>query len=121
MVLELLFLLVLVLANGVLAGSEIAVVALRRARIAELAEGGSRSAKAVLKPLHWSARCRSMLVPEGAKRLRTPGSSTWTGRRDCHSSFSETLANQSLWIGPALDNSILSCRDRVPYTLSTER
>lgn len=49
MVLEVLFLLVLVLANGVLAGSEIAVVALRRPRIAELAEGGSRSAKAVLK------------------------------------------------------------------------
>lgn len=44
---ELLFLLVLVLTNGVLAGSEIAIVALRRTRLAELAEGGSSAAQAV--------------------------------------------------------------------------
>lgn len=46
---EFLFLLVLVLANGVLAGSEIAVVALRRTRLAELAEEGNRSAQAAVK------------------------------------------------------------------------
>lgn len=44
---EFLFLLVLVLANGILAGSEIAVVALRRTRLAELTSRGNRSAQAV--------------------------------------------------------------------------
>jgi putative hemolysin len=39
--------LALVLANGVLAGAEIAIVALRRTRIRELVEGGSGSARAV--------------------------------------------------------------------------
>ncbi|HQP35256.1 MAG TPA: CNNM domain-containing protein, partial [Polyangiaceae bacterium] len=39
----------LILANGFFAGAEIAVVALRKARIQELAEGGHRGAAAVLK------------------------------------------------------------------------
>ena len=47
-VLELTFILVLVLANGVLAGAEIAVVATRRTRLEELLDGGKRSARAVL-------------------------------------------------------------------------
>jgi putative hemolysin len=47
-VLELIFILVLVLANGVLAGAEIAVVATRRTRLEELLDGGKRSARAVL-------------------------------------------------------------------------
>jgi putative hemolysin len=46
--LELTFILVLVLANGVLAGAEIAVVATRRTRLEELLDGGDRSARAVL-------------------------------------------------------------------------
>ena len=47
-VLELTFIFVLVLANGVLAGAEIAVVATRRTRLEELLENGKRSARAVL-------------------------------------------------------------------------
>jgi putative hemolysin len=45
---ELTFIFVLVLANGVLAGAEIAVVATRRTRLEELLENGKRSARAVL-------------------------------------------------------------------------
>jgi putative hemolysin len=45
---ELTVVLLLVLANGVFAGAEIAVVALRKARIAELAEEGHGGARAVL-------------------------------------------------------------------------
>jgi putative hemolysin len=45
---ELIVIFLLVLANGVFAGSEIAVVALQRTRIQALAEEGSRSARAVL-------------------------------------------------------------------------
>ena len=45
---ESIVILLLVLANGVFAGAEIAVVALQRARIQALAEEGSRSARAVL-------------------------------------------------------------------------
>ena len=44
---ELLIVIALVLANGVLAGAEIAVVALRRTRLNELVERGSSSARAV--------------------------------------------------------------------------
>jgi len=47
-VLELTFIFVLVLANGFLAGAEIAVVATRRTRLEELLENGKRSARAVL-------------------------------------------------------------------------
>jgi putative hemolysin len=46
--LELTFIVVLVLANGVLAGAEIAVVATRRTRLEELLENGKKSARAVL-------------------------------------------------------------------------
>jgi putative hemolysin len=46
--LELTVVFLLVLANGILAGAEIAVVTLRRARIAELAEDGHGGARAVL-------------------------------------------------------------------------
>ncbi|HET9958891.1 MAG TPA: CNNM domain-containing protein, partial [Polyangiaceae bacterium] len=45
---ELAIILVLVLANGFFSGAEIAVVALRRGRIKELAEQGRGSARAVL-------------------------------------------------------------------------
>lgn len=45
---ELITILALVLANGFFAGAEIAVVALRKSRIQELAEDGKRSAQAVL-------------------------------------------------------------------------
>jgi putative hemolysin len=45
---ELLVIIVLVLANGVFAGAEIAVVALRKTRIQELADEGRGSARAVL-------------------------------------------------------------------------
>jgi magnesium and cobalt exporter, CNNM family len=45
---ELIVILALVLANGVFSGAEIAVVALRRARIEELAENGDAGARAVL-------------------------------------------------------------------------
>jgi putative hemolysin len=45
---ELIIILALVLANGVFSGAEIAVVALRRARIEELAEKGDAGARAVL-------------------------------------------------------------------------
>ncbi|MGQ0507059.1 MAG: hemolysin family protein [Myxococcaceae bacterium] len=41
--------LALILVNGILAGSEIAVVSLRRTRLKELAEGGRRAARAVQK------------------------------------------------------------------------
>jgi putative hemolysin len=44
---EILIIFVLVLFNGVLAGSEIAIVSLRRTRLQELVAGGSGSAKAV--------------------------------------------------------------------------
>ena len=44
---ELLIILVLVLVNGVFAGTEIAVVSLRRTRLRELVDSGSRAAKAV--------------------------------------------------------------------------
>ena len=47
-VLELVFILLLVLANGVLAGAEIAVVSIRRTRLEELLENGRGSARAVL-------------------------------------------------------------------------
>ncbi|HMI85592.1 MAG TPA: hemolysin family protein, partial [Polyangiaceae bacterium] len=47
-VLELTFILLLVLANGVLAGAEIAVVTTRRTRLEELLENGKKSARAVL-------------------------------------------------------------------------
>ena len=46
---ELLVILALVVANGIFAGSEIAVVALRRSRIQELADEGGGRARAVLK------------------------------------------------------------------------
>lgn len=45
---ELIVILALVLANGVFSGAEIAVVALRRSRIDELAEEGDKGARAVL-------------------------------------------------------------------------
>jgi putative hemolysin len=45
---EVLVILLLVIANGVFAGAEIAIVALRKARIEELAEEGHRAAGAVL-------------------------------------------------------------------------
>jgi putative hemolysin len=45
---ELIVILALVLANGVFSGAEIAVVALRRSRIDELAEQGDKGARAVL-------------------------------------------------------------------------
>jgi putative hemolysin len=45
---ELIIIFVLILANGVFAGAEIAVVALRSTRVQELAEQGRRSARAVL-------------------------------------------------------------------------
>ena len=44
---EALIILALVLLNGVLAGSEIAVVALRKTRVDQLVEGGSRAARAI--------------------------------------------------------------------------
>jgi putative hemolysin len=47
-VLELIFIFVLVLANGLLSGAEIAVVATRRTRLEELLDNGKRSARAVL-------------------------------------------------------------------------
>src|SRR5690606_703287 len=46
---ELRVILALVVANGIFAGSEIAVVALRRSRIQELADEGGGRARAVLK------------------------------------------------------------------------
>jgi putative hemolysin len=46
---ELLVILMLVVANGVFAGAEIALLALRKSRIVELAEQGRGSARAVLK------------------------------------------------------------------------
>lgn len=45
---ELFVILALIVANGVFSGAEIAVVALRRARVEELAEKGSKRARAVL-------------------------------------------------------------------------
>lgn len=48
MLIELVVIFVLVLANGVFAGAEIAVVALRKSRIQELADEGRGSARAVL-------------------------------------------------------------------------
>jgi putative hemolysin len=45
---ELLLLLALVLANGIFAGAEIAIVALRKTRLQELIDGGRSSARAVL-------------------------------------------------------------------------
>jgi putative hemolysin len=45
---ELIVILALVLANGIFSGAEIAVVALRRSRIDELAEDGDKGARAVL-------------------------------------------------------------------------
>lgn len=47
MLLELVVLLVLVLANGILAGAEIAIVALRRTRLQQLVEEGKGGARAV--------------------------------------------------------------------------
>ncbi len=44
---ELLIILVLVLLNGIFAGTEIAVVSLRKTRLRELVEGGSRAARSV--------------------------------------------------------------------------
>lgn len=49
MLFELILILCLVLANGVFAGAEIAVVSVRRTRMLELAESGSENARAVLK------------------------------------------------------------------------
>lgn len=46
-VIELLVILALVLLNGILAGAEIAILALRRTRIEQLAQGGSWGARAV--------------------------------------------------------------------------
>ncbi|HYO93547.1 MAG TPA: CNNM domain-containing protein, partial [Polyangiaceae bacterium] len=45
---EIIIILLLVLANGFFSGAEIAVIALRRTRIEELAEQGRRTARAVL-------------------------------------------------------------------------
>ena len=45
--LEILLVVVLTLANGILAGAEIAVVALRKSRLNQLVEGGSKPAQAV--------------------------------------------------------------------------
>ena len=47
MLLELLVIFVLVLANGLFAGAEIAVVGFERARLAPLVEAGGRRARAV--------------------------------------------------------------------------
>jgi putative hemolysin len=44
---EILLVVVLALANGILAGAEIAIVALRRSRLAQLADSGNRAARAV--------------------------------------------------------------------------
>ncbi|AKJ06683.1 putative hemolysin [Archangium gephyra] len=44
---EIAILLMLVLANGVLAGAELAIISLRKTRVRELVESGSRSARAV--------------------------------------------------------------------------
>jgi putative hemolysin len=46
---EFVVILALVLANGFFAGAEIAIIALRKSRIQELAEGGHRGARAVLR------------------------------------------------------------------------
>lgn len=46
---ELAIILVLVLANGFFAGAEIAIVAVRKTRLSQLAEGGHRSARAALE------------------------------------------------------------------------
>lgn len=46
---ELLIILLLIIANGIFAGAEIAVVALRRSRLLELVENGSGGARAVLE------------------------------------------------------------------------
>lgn len=46
---EILIILALILANGVFAGSEIAVVALRRSRVQELAKAGGSRARAVVR------------------------------------------------------------------------
>src|SRR5688500_5234574 len=46
--LELIFIFVLVVANGLLSGAEIAVVTMRRSRLEELLDNGKRSARAVL-------------------------------------------------------------------------
>src|SRR5689334_20447149 len=47
-VLEVVFILMLIFANAVLAGAEIAVVSTRRTRLEDLLENGKRSARAVL-------------------------------------------------------------------------
>jgi len=46
---ELIIILVLVLANGLLAGAEIAILAVRKTRLVALVESGTRAAKAVLQ------------------------------------------------------------------------
>ncbi len=45
---EVLIILALILLNGVFAGAEIAVLSLRKTRLSELVEEGSRSARAVV-------------------------------------------------------------------------
>lgn len=49
MALEILFILILILANGVFSGAEIAIVSSRRHRLEQLAEKGRRSARAALR------------------------------------------------------------------------
>ena len=49
MVLEILLILILVIANGIFSGSEIAIVSSRRIRLQQLAERGNRDARSALK------------------------------------------------------------------------
>ena len=58
---ELLIILALVLANGLFAGAEIAIINTRKTRLKELSDGGSRAAHAVL-------RLREEPVVEGVGR-----------------------------------------------------
>ena len=48
MVTDILIILLLIVANGIFAGAEIAIVALRRSRVLELVEAGNRAARSVL-------------------------------------------------------------------------
>ncbi|MGB7564811.1 MAG: CNNM domain-containing protein, partial [Prochlorococcaceae cyanobacterium] len=49
MALEILFILVLIVANGIFSGSEIAVVSARKVRLQQLAEKGNRRARVALR------------------------------------------------------------------------
>jgi len=69
-IIDVLIIVLLVLVNGVLAGSEIAVVAVRKTRIQELAEAGSRAARAVQSlrenPEHFLATVQIGITVVGA-------------------------------------------------------